>query len=219
MFYILNHDGKLEQGDICFNIPKITPSQFISEKPIVSTWDDYINCIEENSPKSVKFSFFPSPTQGVILSPTCDIENNKLKVILFAELKLDVNHSGFQEKGKSRKKSHIDSLLRLVRYKWPSKHYFPELFVDETIYGPWELDFNNIFFISTELVKKNIDLFWKARLKSPAVEVLKEKIRHYFTRLAFDECIFLTDIENDFYIEYKDKDKEEIDKIRSSCDL
>lgn len=91
--------------------------------------------------------------------------------------------------------------------------------MDETIYGPWELDFNNIFFISTELVKKNIDLFWKARLKSPAVEVLKEKIRHYFTRLAFDECIFLTDIENDFYIEYKDKDKEEIDKIRSSCDL
>ncbi len=38
--------------------------------------------------------------------------------------------------------------------------------------------------------KKTINpLFWKARLKTPAVEVLKEKIRHFFTRLAFEEFL------------------------------
>ncbi|KKK87535.1 hypothetical protein LCGC14_2752260 [marine sediment metagenome] len=57
-------------------------------------------------------------------------------------------------------------------------------------------------------------LFWKARLKNPGLEVLKGKISRYFTRLAFEECLFFSKNENEYYIDYKGRNKEEIIKIR-----
>ena len=88
---------------------------------------------------------------------------------------------------------------------------------DDEEYGPWELNFQTIFFVPTELVKNNKNIFWKARLISPGVEVLKEKISRFFTRLAFDECLFFSNIENEYYISLKNRNKEEILKIRREC--
>ena len=76
-----------------------------------------------------------------------------------------------------------------------------------------------IFFVPTDLIKNNKEIFWKARLINPGLEVLKEKISRFFTRLAFEECLFFSKSENEYYIEYKNKKKEEIMKIRRECGI
>ena len=47
MFYTLNHKDKVEQGDICCNLPKFLPSDLIPEEPTISTWDIYIKSLRE----------------------------------------------------------------------------------------------------------------------------------------------------------------------------
>ena len=69
-----------------FNIPKIVPSNFISEIPNESVWENYIKNIEKKK-NSVKLSYYPSPATGIVLTQACDIENKKVGTIIFAELK------------------------------------------------------------------------------------------------------------------------------------
>ncbi len=219
MLYTLNHKDKLEQGDICCNLPKFLPSDLIPEEPSTHVWDNYLESLRENSIPDVKFFILPSPKWGVILTQTCDIENAKEgSSILVAELNEIEDYKKFEELPSiTKKKSRIDNIIKTIRNE-PAKHYFPELmFNNNEILGPWELDFKMIFFVPPDLIKKNKDLFWKARLKNPGLEVLKGKISRYFTRLAFEECLFFSKNENEYYIDYKGRNKEEIIKIRREC--
>lgn len=224
-FYCYKHCNRIEQGDILFNIPKIIPSNFISETPRTSVWEGYIKNIKIKNESNKNFdfsklSYFPSPTNGIVLSQTCDIENDKVGTIIFAELN---NYKRFKEVeaiqilGKDKKEKYFEDLFDHLRFKYPSLHFFPKLTIDKKTLGPFVLDFKNIFFAPLELIKSNLDLFWKARLISPAVVLLKEKIKFFFTRLAFDECIFLSDDETELYIYTFGRDKNEIMKVRNSC--
>ena len=219
MLYILEHENHIEQGDICYNLPKILPSYFISEIPGSPTWEKYIENIKNNTISSVKFSFYPSPTWGVVLSQTCEVENAEEGAsIIFAELKYCEKYQDITSIGKNRSKTYIKNVLKLLRYETPSKLYLPKLCIEDgKEYGPWKSDFRNIFFVPVKLIEKNLNLFWKARLKIPAVEVLKEKIRHFFTRLAFEESIFFTDSETEEYIICEKRDRDEVLKVRRSC--
>ncbi|MHA1650943.1 MAG: hypothetical protein ACTSYB_12175 [Candidatus Helarchaeota archaeon] len=216
MFYSLKHENKIEQGDICNNLPKFIPSKLISEEGTDHVWKNYINSLEKGETPAVKFSILPSPTWGVALTQTCDIENAKKgDSILFAELINYDNYQDINQLSNKKKKKYIDKILDAIRNK-PRTHYFPELTINEhERYGPWSLDFSTIFFVPMDLIKDNIDLFWKARLINPAKEVLKEKISRFFTRLAFEECIFFSSDEITYYIKYRNRDKEKIMRIRS----
>lgn len=219
MFYTLNHENKIEQGDICYNLPKFLPSDLISEEPTESIWDNYIESLRNNKIPAVKFSILPSPKWGVILSQTCDIENAKENAsMIIAELNSYKDYHNIKElSSKTKKKDYIEKLIDTIRNE-PAKHYFPELDLKNAErYGPWELDFRTIFFVPIDLVKNNKDIFWRARLISPGVEVLKEKISRFFTRLAFEECVFFSNIENEYYIDLKKRDREKIMKIRREC--
>ena len=217
MFYTLNHKNKVEQGDICCNLPKFLPSDLIyEEEPTPTVWDNYIKSLRENETPKVKFSLFPSPTWGVILTQTCDIENAKDgSSMLFAELNKIKDYQNFEDLTTNRqKKSHINNIIDMIR-NVPAKHYIPELILgNNEILGPWELDFKTIFFVPVDLIKNNKEIFWRGGLKSPGLEVLKEKISRFFTRLAFEECLFFSKNENEYYIEFKERNKEEIMKIR-----
>ncbi|MHA1168500.1 MAG: hypothetical protein ACTSRU_11805 [Candidatus Hodarchaeales archaeon] len=57
------------------------------------------------------------------------------------------------------------------------------------------MNFENIFQVPYDIINSNISVFFVARLKSPARKVLCDKISRFFTRLAFEEIIFLTDEE------------------------
>lgn len=219
MLYKLEHEDHIEQGDICYNLPKILPSYLISEIPGSSTWEKYIENITTNTDSSVKLSFYPSPTWGVVLSQTCEVENAEEGTsIIFAELKYCEKYQDITTIGRNKSKTYIKSILKLLRYEAPSSLYLPKLYADDgKNYGPWKSDFRNIFFVPAKLIENNLNLFWKARLKNPAVEVLKEKIRHFFTRLAFEECIFFSDSETDKYIINENRDRDKVMKVRRSC--
>lgn len=220
MFYTLNHEDRIEQGDICYNLPKFLPSDLIYEEEATPTiWDNYVKSLQEKETPKVKFSVFPSPTWGVILTQTCDIENAKAgSSILFAELNEIEDYHNFEDLTSEKQKKHrINEIIEVIRNE-PAKHYFPELKLnDNEIFGPWGLDFKMTFFIPIDLIKKYKELFWKARLISPGLEVLKEKISRFFTRLAFEECLFFSKNENEYYIKYKKRKREEIMKIRRKC--
>ena len=220
MFYTLDHKNKVEQGDICFNLPKFLPSNLIyEEEPTPTVWDKYIESLRENKTPKVKFSLLPSPTWGVILTQTCDIENAKQGFsIIFAELNIYEDNINIEElTSKKQRKSHINKIIDMIRNK-PANHYFPKLVLgNNEDLGPWELDFKTIFVVPIELIKNNKEIFWKARLISPGLDVLKEKISRYLTRLAYEECIFFSKNESEYYIEFKKRKKEEIMKIRREC--
>jgi len=222
MFYTLSHKDRVEQGDICYNLPKFLPSDLIYEEEATPTvWDNYIKSLQEKKTPKVKFSVLPSPTWGVILTQTCDIENAKEgSSILFAELNEFEDYHNFNDlESEKQRKKHINEIIKIIRRE-PAKLYFPELKLNNNeILGPWELDFKMIFFVPTDLIKNNKEIFWKARLINPGLEVLKEKISRFFTRLAFEECLFFSKSENEYYIEYKNKKKEEIMKIRRECGI
>ncbi len=220
MLYTLNHEDKIEQGDICYNLPKFLPSDLIPEEPSTSVWDNYLESLRENKTPKLKYSLFPSPTWGVVLSQTCDIENAKDDFsILFAELNEIKDYKNIDDLPSIKKKrSHIQNIIDTIRNE-PATHYLPQLYIDNyRILGPWKLNFKKIFFVRLELLKNNKDLFWKARLKSPGLEVLKDKISRFFTRLAFEECLYFSHNENEFYIDDRRKGKrEEIMKTRREC--
>jgi len=221
MFYTLNHEDKIKQGDICCNLPKFLPSDLIPEKTSTPVWDDYLESLRENNIPNVKFSVLPSPKWGVLLTQTCDIENAKEgSSILVAELNKIEDYQNIKNlTTKNKRETHINKIIDMIRDE-PAKHYFPELvLINNDILGPWELDFKMIFFIPLDLIKNNKEIFWKARLINPGLEVLKEKISRFFTRLAFEECLFFSKAENESYIELKKRDKKEIIEIRRKCGI
>lgn len=216
MAYLLEHDNYIEQGDICSNLPNCLPSNLISESG--SKWENYVSSLKSGEKPAVKLLVYPSPTWGVVLSQTCDIEHPKGDSIIFAELIKYDKYKDIEKLSKGRQETYIKDILRVLR-RQPRKHYLPKLFKNGEIYGPWYVIFHTIFFVPVELVTNNINLFWKARLKEPLRDVLKEKISRFFTRLAFEECLFFSNKEIPYYIEVEGRVKEEIMKIRKKCGI
>ena len=62
------------------------------------------------------------------------------------------------------------------------------------------LDFKSLFFIPFEFFQDNIQNFFVGRLKSNALKVLIEKISRFFTRLAYEDVMFLSGDERSHYL-------------------
>ncbi|OLS12558.1 MAG: hypothetical protein RBG13Loki_3807 [Promethearchaeota archaeon CR_4] len=152
-----------------------------------------------------------------MLTQSCDIANAQTgDSIFFAEL-VTIEKKDFDQLSNKLKEKHIEKIIDTVR-NHPRFHYFPEMvFTSGEGYGPWNMDFKTVFPVPTELITQNIDMFWKARILSEGLDVLKEKISRFFTRLAFEECIFLANNECECYIKTKRKGlEEEIRKVRKA---
>ncbi|UYP48133.1 hypothetical protein NEF87_004418 [Candidatus Lokiarchaeum ossiferum] len=210
MYYKFKHNDRIEQGDILFDIPKILPESLYTVG-IDDEWNFYVDCLKTDKRPTVKFSVLPEPTMGVILTQTCNIENAKKgDFLVIGELKkIDIDYTSYEDfkkltsnKQKERCIKAINHQIRdFIRNK-PNDHFFPKInFPNGTKLGPFHLKFKTIFLIPTELVKNNLDIFWKARIIDHANVVLKDKIKNYFTRLAFDDCIFMDDSEFKIYRE------------------
>ena len=134
MYYKTKHEKKIEQGDICCNLPKFLPSDLISEEPTSTTWENYIESLRENKIPKVKFSILPSPTWGVILTQTCDIENAKQgSSMLFCELNKYENYADIAEISISKQKKYNEKIIDIVRNE-PAKHYLPKLKINDKRY-------------------------------------------------------------------------------------
>jgi len=181
------------QGDICKNLPRITPDKVsIDMKTGLIAWEEYLTyLLEPKTASPVKFSVNPIPTIGVLLTQTCDVR--KGKNLLFAELTTD-----YSQLDEIRRMSNVLKIakkkINIIRQE-TRFHFFP---ADKSIPVLEKLNllnFENIFQVPYDIINSNISVFFVARLKSPARKVLCDKISRFFTRLAFEEIIFLTDEE------------------------
>jgi len=127
------------------------------------------------------------------LSQSCDIRQGYS--ILFAELtdlpenKLSVNNIKKRVKG-------IRNIIRdETRF-----YYFPPMEQIEFFKKPKLLDFKSLFLIPYEFFQNNIQYFYVCRLKEPALKVLIDKITRFFSRLAFEDIMFLNGDEIKFHL-------------------
>lgn len=194
------HDNRLEQGDICVNLPKITPLDLIPEPGEIG-WEKFIRNSDVALPEPVKFSIYPRPTTGVILSQTCDMSDDEGEGGFIICAELTRVPPLLSTPSKNKRLDCAKKIWKTLRES-PKKHYFPPF--DET-QGPWECSFLTIFTVPLSLVINNLETFWLARLREEGRAVLKDKIATFFTRLAYEECIFYNIDELEYYILAKDR--------------
>ncbi len=207
MIYLKDIPKSLEQGDICCNLPKISPTQ-INFSIIKEFWIENIKQAESGIPKKpIILEIQPSLSCGVILTQSCDIRPGS--AILFAELR-ERKEEPFSSKPKGRMNQITKILHTETRF-----HYFPidnsiEIFEVQKV-----LDFMTLFIIPYDFLKDNIKNFFIARLISDAQQVLREKISKFFTRLAFDDIMFLTNEEIAKYIKKNKLNSEDVKETLS----
>lgn len=214
MIYIKDIPDTLKQGDILQNLPKITPNQ-INFDYIRENWQKTI--ISDDLPEKVNYTVKPLLANGVILSQSCDIRPDFS--ILFAELKeLPANNLSLNniEKRIKRIKAIVRDDTRI--------HYFPKFDEIELFKKPKLLYFKSLFLIPYEFFQGILRNYFVARLKSEAQKVLSEKISRFFTRYAFEDVIFLSNIEVAHYLDsLSDIDKKiakkTLEKLRNNNDI
>ena len=189
MIYDKDIPKTLEQGDILKNIPKITPNQ-INFDHIKDYWKNTFQ--SKTLPTKGTFQVKPILSSGVILSQSCDIRPGF--AILFAELK-----NIPENKLSSSPKKRIENIKKIIRDD-TRIHYFPPDNEIELFKEPKLLDFKNLFFIPFEFFQDNIQYFFIGRLKSYALKILIDKISRFFTRLAYEDVMFLSGDEISQYL-------------------
>ena len=182
LIYDYNSNNLFEQGDICKNLPKISPESIL----------DLDNCLQLiNTNKlgrltTIEVHIRPILVNGVILSQTCDLRSGNNE--LFGELK--EFKEGFSPKPYKRG-TQIKKILR----DDTRLHYFPGDEKIEILDFPKVLDLKSLFILPYDFLFSNINLFFLGRLFPEARTILKDKISRFFSRLEFENEIFLTDEE------------------------
>ncbi len=190
----ISNVSSFEQGDIFKNLPKF--SQFIDDDKKFQAWNANITQINNKKLPSEPLSFeiYPKPTMGILLNQDCDIE--RAHNLVFAEIKKR------NEKFSSNLSKSYNSKLKIVRDE-TRFHYLPPWDPKENEIMPWIVDFLTIFLVPIGLIKNNINQYYVTRLNPDIKLIFKDKISRFFTRLPFEDLIFLNPKER---LEYK-KDK------------
>lgn len=207
MIYSYESNNRLKQGDICCNLPMIT-SKEMSVAESEESWDAYTNALKNEETIDFQMVVIPTPVTGVILSQTCDILPRSN--LIFSRL------LPLPRKERPKKENKITKYIQDIIRNDTRRHYFPNPDNGRSITkedGPYFTNFNEIFILPSDLILKNLDIFWKARLSMEARVVLCEKIQKYFTRLAFDDVIFFTMEEIKLYIKYNKVNPEDIKNV------
>ena len=193
MIYDINVPTSLEHGDICHNLPKfsIDHPQISNDEELIQGldfWDKFLTLQDKNIISQWQVNIIPIITTGIILSQSCDIKDESF--ILFAEVRN--NGQIFSQKLPER----YNQIRKILRND-TRLHYLPMCKKIEDLKEPKIIDLKSLFLVPYNLLVKKIDFFFVARLIPEARVVLQEKITRFFTRLAYDEPIFLSDKELD----------------------
>ena len=127
----------------------------------------------------------PVGVECIVLTQNCDIHREKNLIVAKIKVKND-----FSGNAKSRAKQ----INKIIRNETRS-HYLPGSNKISKLQEPYIIDLKEIFTVPSKMILDNLDVYFIARLKDPAVKILQEKITRFFTRLAYDEEIFYTDEE------------------------
>ncbi|MFX1344639.1 MAG: hypothetical protein ACFFBC_00505 [Promethearchaeota archaeon] len=193
-FNLEKGEPPITQGDVFSNLPYFSNAFLLRSSP--NNLDVFKNenqeiwseVIQNNS--KIQFEGFYYPKWGIIASQDCDIKP-KMDLI-------------FYPLEKTNKLINAEDIILDINRKIKNttrRLYLPELtFQNEQIYGPFEIIFHNPFTIPYELVEKNYDKCWRARLIESAKKIFIGKLSQFFTRLPIEEFIFLENREITKYL-------------------
>jgi len=199
--YDYDKDFSLKQGDILKNIPYLklnflVKSTYEFDKPRLNQCDKIISEIIENG-EPIQIETFLNSTFVILATQDCDIrpEYN----LTFFPLKI-INPS----KKKETRSYFKDRVRETTRF-----FYLPKLKkLNFPVIGPFYAILQLPFTIPYDLIEKNLEKCWFARINEYATKVYVAKISHYYTRLPFEELIFAENEEICNYLEeYRDKFK------------
>lgn len=190
---------EIRQGDIFKNIPYYSPDFLMKNlnqdnQEIKNETENIFQEIMRNGEVlAVESVIFP--TWAILASQDCDIRKDYdllfFPIVKYKELKEQDN-----------KKKFIEDDIR----EWNRFMFLPKNYIDSSKVGPFRVLLQNPFYLSYEILEKNIKYCWVSHISDKARKIFLGKITNFFTRLPFDELIFLefSEIEEYFQIKWLD---------------
>ncbi len=184
--YIFNKDEPIKQGDIFRNLPNISldllfKSSFEEDKPTRNQSNEILTDILQNG-NITQIETILSSTCGILASQDCEIRKDHDLIFIPLE-KIDP----FTPKT-------IDGDIKTKIVDTVRKFYLPELNSPRfQSLGPFHAIFERSFRISYNILIKNIESCWVARIKEPSRKYFIGKLTHFFSRPPIDEFLFIED--------------------------
>lgn len=215
----------ISQGDIFSNLPIFSYDYLLRSEPIMKNKfkNEKFSIFEDVIQKGCKIQTegFISPTWGILASQDCDIKPKKDLIFLplvktkSLEFRIDIIESVNNEIRDSTRRLYISKLI----------------INDDYQEGPFEIIFQNPFFVPYEIIMRNYKKCWRARLIEPARKILLGKLSHFYTRTPIEEFLFLENKEITKYFikdwerfwkkegRKSEKFQEKIEKVKEVIDL
>ena len=189
--------NEVKQGDIFKNIPYYCPdflkrSQFNQDlgKLKDESIDIFSNVMKTGGVELVESIIFP--TWAILASQDCDIrEGYDLIFYPIVKYKEPLEHDDF--------KKFVEKDIR----DWNRYMFLPKNYIEKPEIGPFRILFQSPFYISYEIIEKNLRYSWVSHINKSAIKVFQGKITHFFTRTPIDELIFLDRNEIEEYFKQK----------------
>jgi len=185
---------EIQQGDIFRNIPYYSPDFLLKssineikikiDNEVESIFEDVIKNGNVINAKSIIF-----PTLAILGSQECDIRRG-YDLIFFPLVK-------YKE---IEKQEEIVKFIDKDIQEWTRFMYIPKSDVIDKSFGPFRVLLQNPFYISYEIIEKNLEHCWATHIIEKARRVFIGKITNLFTRTPVDPLVFIEfdQIENYF---------------------
>ncbi len=185
---------EIQQGDIFRNIPYYSPDFLLKfsindinleiTNEVESIFEDVIKNGNIITAKSIII-----PTWAILGSQECDIR--KGYDLIFYPL---VKYKEIDEQ-----KELVNFIERDIQ-EWTRAMYIPKYDLIDNRFGPFRVLLQNPFYISYEIIEKNLEHCWATHIVEKARRVFVGKITNLFTRTPVDGLIFIEfdQIENYF---------------------
>lgn len=185
---------EIQQGDIFRNIPYYSPD-FLLKSSLNKTnieitnevEDIFKDIIKKGSVINAKSIIFP--TWAILGSQECDIRGG-YDLIFFPLVKYT----------ELEKQDEFVKFIEKDIQEWTRYMYVPKSDLADNRFGPFRVLLQNPFYISYEIIEKNLKHCWATHIVEKAKRVFVGKITNLFTRTPVDELVFIefNQIENYF---------------------
>ena len=180
----LNNEPIISQGDIFCNLPQLC-YDFISESSSVQSnikvnrANEIIEeIIKTGTPKLIEM--FYNPTWAILASQDCDIREGK--DLIFYPL---VHDSSFE----------LNKIIKQIEERIKNSTralYLPQILSSDNAFeGPFRIIYHNPFNVPFDIIMRNNNNCWRARLIEPIRKMFIGKVSHFYSRTPMEEVLFL----------------------------
>ncbi|MFW9994934.1 MAG: hypothetical protein ACFFD4_23030 [Candidatus Odinarchaeota archaeon] len=187
-----NSASPIEQGDIFTDLPRFNAELFYQVKT-EKDWTSKTSLMTEKENifkdimlerKPVQVEGFFEPTIGILASQNCDIRPE-----------FDLVFYPLKETNQPYDSQNIKDFAENKIRKTTRTFYLPRIAKNGKEIGPFNVLYQNPFSVPFEVVKKNRDACWLARIIEPARQMFIGKLTSFYSRPPIEELIYLESIE------------------------